>query len=86
MRPIPQDFLRALRQSGLDDFFVACPYVPRSEYLSWIAAARRPATRRWRIQKSVVRLFAHWIEEMNLLRTDFVAAHRSPAGTWRRSA
>jgi hypothetical protein len=86
MRSLPKDFLRALRQSGLDDFFVTCPYVPRREYLRWISAARRPATRRWRIQKSVVRLFAQWTAEMNLVRASFAAAHRPLPGTGRRSA
>lgn len=73
MRPIPQDFLQALRRSGLEDFFDDCPYVPRAEYLSWIAAARRSETRRWRIQRSVVRLFQHWADEVRTIRRDFDA-------------
>lgn len=74
MKVIPKDFLRALRQSGLDEFFVACPYVPRADYLSWIASAKRPATRQQRIRKAVVKLFAQWTEEMNTARAAFVTS------------
>jgi len=71
MTAIPKDFLHALRQSGLDEFFVECAYLPRAEYLSWIAAAKRPQTRRARIQKSVVRVFTQWVEEVRIVRTEF---------------
>jgi hypothetical protein len=71
MPAIPKDFLHALRQSGLDNFFVQCPYLPQAEYLSWIASAKRPETRRWRIRRSVVRLFARWVEEVRTVRADF---------------
>lgn len=73
MPSIPKDFLHALQQSGLEEFFAECAYLPRAEYLRWIAAAKRPETRRWRIQKSVVRVFAHWVEEVRVLRADFDA-------------
>jgi len=68
MPAIPKDFLHALRQSGLEEFFAECAYLPRAEYLSWIAAAKRPQTRRSRIQKSVVRVFAQWVAEMRVVR------------------
>ena|SRR5690242_20167182 len=71
MPTIPKDFLQALRQSGLEEFFAECAYLPRAEYLSWIAAAKRPETRRWRIQKSVVRIFAQWVEEVRVVRAEF---------------
>lgn len=65
---VPKDFLRILRRSGLDEFFLECPYVHRADYLSWIAATKRPATRQLRIHKAVVRLFAQWMEEMTAAR------------------
>jgi len=71
MPTIPKDFLHALRQSGLEEFFAECAYLPRAEYLRWIAAAKRPQTRRRRIQKSVVRVFAHWVEEVRGVRGEF---------------
>lgn len=73
MSTIPKDFLHALRQSGLEGFFAECAYLPQAEYLRWIAAAKRPQTRRWRIQKSVVRVFALWVEEVRVVRADFDA-------------
>lgn len=76
MEVVPKDFLRALRQSGLDEFFVACPYVHRAGYLHWIASAKRPATRRQRIRKAVVQLFAQWTEDMNAARAAFAASDR----------
>ena len=86
MATIPKDFLRALRQSGLADFFAECAYVPRAEYLSWIAAAKRPQTRRARIQKSVVRVFTQWVEEVRVVRADFDvgAVLVNPRGARRR--
>lgn len=80
MRSIPRDFRRALRQSGLEGYFEESAYVPRADYLSWIAAAKRPETRRQRVRKSVVRLFAQWQEEMAAVRAAFnsgEAARRS---------
>jgi uncharacterized protein YdeI (YjbR/CyaY-like superfamily) len=74
MEPIPKDFLRALQQSGLEGFFAECPYLPRAGYLSWIAAAKRPETRRGRIRQSVVRIFAQWVDEVRVLRADFEAS------------
>ena len=88
MQPIPKDFLHTLRQSGLEDFFSDCPYLPRAEYLSWIAAAKRPQTRRWRIQKSVVRVFAQWVEEVRVVRAEFNVgvALEQPRGARRTKA
>jgi hypothetical protein len=85
MHTIPKDFLHALRQSGLEEFFAQCAYLPRAEYLSWIAAAKRPQTRRSRIQKSVVRVFAQWVEEVRVVRAEFDlgAALAKPRGARR---
>jgi len=76
---IPEDFLRALRQSGLEEFFCECPYVHRADYLRWIATAKRPATRRERIQKAVVRLFGQWTDEMRTARTAFETVNAASA-------
>jgi hypothetical protein len=76
---VPEDFLRVLRRSGLDEFFLECPYVHRADYLNWIAATKRPSTRRLRIQKAVVRLFAQWTEEMNAARAEFLSVDSPPA-------
>lgn len=73
MTKIPGDFMRVMRQSGLDEFFVECPYVPRAEYVRWIVSAKRPVTRRFRIQRAVVRLFAQWKEEVWLARAAWAA-------------
>lgn len=70
MPEIPKDFLHALRQSGLEEFFDECIHLPRAEYLRWIAAAKRPQTRRRRIQHAVVRVFARWVEEVRVVRAD----------------
>ena len=62
MRRIPPDFLRALRKHVLDGFFIECAYVHQAGYLSWIAEAKRPATRRRKILQSINRLRAQQTE------------------------
>ncbi len=95
MDSIPKDFLRALRQSGLEEYFVESAYVPQAEYLSWVAAAKLPETRRQRIRKAVVRLFAQWQEEMSAVRAQFnsfdspaaaTSSAKPPISATRRSA
>ena len=58
MRQIPPDFHRALQQHVLEVFFIECAYVHQAGYLSWIAGAKRPATRRKKILQSISRLSA----------------------------
>lgn len=53
MTDIPKDFSDALKKGGVDDFFAICTTAHRREYLKWIAEAKRPETRRERIQKAV---------------------------------
>lgn len=53
MSDVPKDFAGALKESGMDDFFAVCTTAHRREYLKWIAEAKRPETRRLRIQKAV---------------------------------
>jgi hypothetical protein len=81
MKSIPKDFLRALQQSGLGEFFVECPYVHRTDYVRWITGTKRPATRRRRIQKAIIRLFSQWREEMNVARATFAATDQIASAT-----
>ncbi|HUJ72987.1 MAG TPA: YdeI/OmpD-associated family protein [Verrucomicrobiae bacterium] len=53
MADIPKDFSKALKTSGLAEFFSSCPPSHRREYLKWIAEAKRPETRKNRIQKAM---------------------------------
>jgi len=62
MRHIPVDFRQALRRHFLEGFFAECPYVHRAGYLSWIAAAKRPDTRRKKISQSIDQLHAQQAE------------------------
>jgi uncharacterized protein YdeI (YjbR/CyaY-like superfamily) len=50
---VPKDFADALEESGLDEFFLGCAVSHRREYLKWIAEAKRPETRKQRIQKAL---------------------------------
>jgi uncharacterized protein YdeI (YjbR/CyaY-like superfamily) len=56
MTNLPQDFLAALEQAGLADFFAGLPPSHQGEYLKWIGEAKRPATRAVRIAKSMTLL------------------------------
>jgi uncharacterized protein YdeI (YjbR/CyaY-like superfamily) len=53
MSSIPRDFSDALKKSGLDEFFADYAPSHRREHLKWIAEAKRPETRKKRIQKAV---------------------------------
>jgi len=53
MTDIPKDFSDALKKSGLDKSFSSYPPSHRREHLKWIAEAKRPETRKQRIQKAV---------------------------------
>ena len=53
MADIPKDFSTALKTSGLTKFFSGYPPSHQREYLKWIAEAKRPETRKKRIQKAV---------------------------------
>jgi uncharacterized protein YdeI (YjbR/CyaY-like superfamily) len=56
MNDIPQDLADALKRAGLDAFFADCTGAHRSEYLKWIAEAKRPETRKSRIAQTIQRL------------------------------
>lgn len=59
---IPKDFQQALRRNRLLGFFTDCAYVHRAGYLRWIMESVRPATRRKRIDQSILRLWEQRIE------------------------
>jgi uncharacterized protein YdeI (YjbR/CyaY-like superfamily) len=53
MNTVPQDFSNALQAAGLADFFSDCTGPHQTEYLQWIAEAKRLETRQARIAKAV---------------------------------
>ena len=55
---LPEDFRRALRRHGLEDFFLSCVQVHRAGYLSWRAQTRRTECRREKILQAMARLAA----------------------------
>lgn len=63
MTDIPQDFLEALHVSGLDRFFSDWSPSHQREYLKWISEARKPETRKNRIEKAVSMIAAKRSEE-----------------------
>ena len=63
MNDTPQDLADALKKSGLDEFFADCTPAHRKEYLKWINEAKKPETRKARIEKTVQMLAAKCAEE-----------------------
>jgi hypothetical protein len=63
MTSIPKDVFDALKESGLEEFFSGCPASHRREYLKWIVEAKRPETRKQRIQNAVRMLSAKRAEQ-----------------------
>ena len=63
MSDIPKDFAEALKQDGLWPFFIDCTPSHQREYLKWIGEAKKPETRRRRIEQAVVRIAAKKKEE-----------------------
>lgn len=53
MTEIPRDISAALTRAGLAGFFADCTRAHRNEYLKWIGEAKRPATRKARIEQAV---------------------------------
>jgi len=53
MIDIPKDFLDALKESGLDGFFLGFAASHRREYLKWVGEAKRPEARKDRIRKAM---------------------------------
>jgi uncharacterized protein YdeI (YjbR/CyaY-like superfamily) len=63
MTKIPQDVLDALENVGLADFFADCTSAHQNEYLKWITEAKRPGTRKSRINKAIQMLADKYAEE-----------------------
>jgi uncharacterized protein YdeI (YjbR/CyaY-like superfamily) len=53
MNDTQKDFSDALKKSGLAKFFSDLAPSHRREYLKWIDEAKRPATRKGRIEKTI---------------------------------
>jgi len=53
MTDIPKGFSDALKEHGLYEFFSSCVASHRREYVKWITEAKRPETKRARIEKAV---------------------------------
>ena len=53
MSDLPKDFAGALNNAGLAEFFADCTNAHRNEYLKWIGEAKRPETRKARIEKAL---------------------------------
>ena len=63
MSDLPPDFADALKNAGLAAFFADCTNAHRGEYLKWIVEAKRPETRKARIEKSIKMLSQKRAEE-----------------------
>ena len=63
MTVFPPDLVEALKAMNLADFFAGCTRAHQSEYLKWIAEAKRSNTRAARIAKTVQMLAAKRAEE-----------------------
>lgn len=53
MKNISKDLFDALKEGGLDGFFLDCTDAHRREYIKWIEEAKRPETRKLRISMTV---------------------------------
>jgi uncharacterized protein YdeI (YjbR/CyaY-like superfamily) len=51
IQPMPDDVREALEQRGLTADYEARPAYQRNDYLAWIARAKRPETRRKRLEQ-----------------------------------
>jgi uncharacterized protein YdeI (YjbR/CyaY-like superfamily) len=63
MADIPKDFVHALKQSGLHEFFADCTLSHQREYLKWVGEAKKPETRQRRIGQAMERIAAKKAEE-----------------------
>jgi uncharacterized protein YdeI (YjbR/CyaY-like superfamily) len=63
MTDLPKDISDALKESGLDEFFSGYAPSHRREHLKWITEAKRPETRKRRIEKTMKTLFAKRAEK-----------------------
>jgi uncharacterized protein YdeI (YjbR/CyaY-like superfamily) len=68
MIDLPKDFSDALKESGLDELFSGYAPSHRREHLKWIDEAKRPETRKQRIQKTIMTLSAKRAEKTARLK------------------
>lgn len=61
---VPADFKQALEAARLADFFADCTASHQREYLKWVGEAKRPETRKTRIEKAMQHIAAKRAEEM----------------------
>jgi uncharacterized protein YdeI (YjbR/CyaY-like superfamily) len=59
----PQYLTEALEKAGLREFFSGCTTAHRREYLKWIGEAKRPETRKARIERAMQLLSSKRAEE-----------------------
>jgi len=64
MNDAPKDIADALKNAGLAEFFADCTPPHRNEYLKWIGEAKKPETRKNRIDKAMLRLADKRDEEL----------------------
>ncbi len=50
-QPMPDDVRDELARAGVADDYAARPWYQRNDYLAWIGRAKRPETRRKRIDQ-----------------------------------
>ncbi len=50
-QPMPDDVRAELARAGVADDYAARPWYQRNDYLAWIGRAKRPETRRKRIDQ-----------------------------------
>ena len=55
---LPEDLAASLGQAGLAQRFASLPPSHRREYLKWIEEAKKPETRRLRIEQAIERIKA----------------------------
>jgi uncharacterized protein YdeI (YjbR/CyaY-like superfamily) len=63
MNDIPPDLTAAVKAAGLAEFFGGCTTAHQREYLKWISEAKRPETRKNRIERTIKMLAAKCAEE-----------------------
>jgi uncharacterized protein YdeI (YjbR/CyaY-like superfamily) len=69
MSDLPKDLAGALKNAGLAAFFAGCTPAHRREYLKWIGEAKRPETRKARIEKAMQMLAEKSAQENARVKT-----------------
>lgn len=56
VQPMPDDVREELEERGLTELYEERPFYQRNDYLGWITRAKRPETRRQRIEQMLAEL------------------------------